>query len=230
MRTNVTLTASDSFGGLLRVNWEVFAPELQAVLATAYAQARQVSSRGVVSTKYVIDALASLLNTGRAVVTAFPNVELPALDRNIQKAEVEELFASNRPVSNCVLGSMTRLLPEHSETQQLLAIELAVDLLKNGRGESVARFRQAGVDGAAVGRVERHIRQIATDSSALRRGLRELTDAEIIHLAYITSMPLPPGLVGGSLRDAILQLAEQEGVSLLLAGELLRRHPRLVGL
>jgi hypothetical protein len=221
---------SESFGGLLRVNWDIFAPELQTVLATAYSQARQDSRAGVVSTRHVIAALASLPNSGQPVVTAFPNVELPTLDANIRKAEVAELFSYDRPLSNCVLGSMKRLLPKHSTTEQLLAIELAVDLLKNGRGGSVAKYRQAGVDGAAVERVESHIRRIAADSAVLERGLRELTDAEIIHLAYVTSTPLSPGLIGESLRAAVLQQAEQKGVSLFLAGEMLRRHPRLVGL
>lgn len=220
----------DSFGGLLRVNWEVFAPELQTVLAIAYSQARRDSCDGVVATRHVIAALASLPNSGRSVVTAFPNVEVPALNTGIQKVEVAELFAYDRPLSGCVLGSMKRLLPKHSNTQQLLAIELAVDLLKNGRGESVAKFRQAGVDGAAVEKVEKHIRRIATDTTMLQNGLRGLTDAEIIHLAYITSTPLSAGLAGDSLRTAILHQAGKKGVSLFLAGELLRRYPRLVGL
>jgi hypothetical protein len=220
----------DSFGGLLRINWETFAPEVQTVLATAYSQAQQDGRSGVVATRHVIAALASLPNSGRPVVTAFPNVELPTLNANIQKAEVEELFAYDQPLSHCVLGSIKRLLPTHSTTQQLLAIELAVDLLKNGRGESVAKFRQAGVDGAAVGMVERRIRRIAADTTALRSALAELTDAEIIHLAYITNTPLSPDLSGDALRADVLRCAEQEGVSLFLAGELFRRHPRLVGL
>jgi len=221
---------SDSFGGLLRVNWDVFAPELQIVLATAYSQARQDSKDGVVATKHVIAALAALPNTAQALVTAFPKVDIPPLNANIQKAEVAELFAYDRPLSNCVLGSMKSLLPMHSSTQQLLAIELAADLLKNGHGESVRKFRDAEVDAAAVAKVENHIRRIATDTSTLKRGLQELTDAEIVHLAYLANATLSPALFGDSLRNALLQQSEQKGVSLYLAGELLRRHPRLVGL
>jgi hypothetical protein len=222
---------SGSFGGLLQVNWEVFAPELQLVLATAYSQARRDSDDGVVATRHVIAALAGIPNTGQPVVTAFPNVDIPKLHEGVESAEVEELFAYDRPVSSCVFGSMTRLLPKHSATQRLLAIELAVDLLKNGRGESVAKFRQAGVDAIVVDKVEGHIRRIAHNVDILRRGMQQLTDSEIIHLAYVTNTPLPERLISGEpLRDAVIQRAEEKGFSLFLAGELVRRYPRLVGL
>lgn len=222
--------SSGSFAGLLRVNWDVFAPELQLVLSAAYSQARVDSRDGVVATKHVIAALAGLPNTGQALVTAFPRVKIPELRSGIRHADVSEMYLYNRPVSSCVLGSMNRLLPKHSVTDQLLALELAVDLLKNGHGESVAKFRKAGVDGTAVGKVESHIRQIAANSTILHRGLKELSDAEIIHLAYITGLPVPSGLAGKFLRDFILSRTQTEGVGLFLAGELVRRHPRLVGL
>jgi hypothetical protein len=225
-----TRVSADSFGGLLRVNWDVFAPELQMVLSLAYSQARADSTNGVVATRHVITALAGLPNTGRALVTAFPEVEIPTLISGIQQADVSEMYLYDRPVSGCVLGSMNRLLPKHSATQQLLAIELAVDLLKNGHGESVAKFRAAGVDGAAVARVEEHIRQVAGTATDLERGLRELSDAEVIHLAYIANLPVPTGLSGASVRDFIFHHTRDQGLALVLAGELLRRHPRLVGL
>jgi len=125
----------DSFGGLLRVNWEVFAPELQSVLATAYANATIDSSTGIVSTRHVIAALATLPNSGQPIVTAFPKVELPSLRPGVKPAELPEMYLYEKPFSSCVLGSMKRLLPKHSPTQQLLALELAVDILKNGHGE-----------------------------------------------------------------------------------------------
>ena len=221
---------SGSFGGLLQVNWEVFAPDLQTVLSTAYSQARYDSPDGVVATRHVIAALASLPNSGQSIITAFPNVDIPVLHPGIRKAEVEELFAYDRPISSCVYGSMRRLLPNHSPTQQLLAIELAFDLLKNGHGELVAKFRQAGVDGAAVAKVETYLRRLASDAIALGKGLRILSDAEVIHLAYVCGTPLESGLSGDALRSVVLNQADEKGVTLFLAGEMLRRHPQLVGL
>jgi Domain of unknown function (DUF4062) len=225
-----TDVSANSFGGLLRVNWEVFAPELQVVLSSAYSQARVDGRDGVVATRHVIAALAGLPNTGQALVTAFPNVDIPALKSSVRQADVAEMYLYDRPVSACVLGSMNRLLPKHSTTQQLLAIELAVDLLKNGHGRSVAKFRAAGVDANAVASVDKHIRQIAQDGSALQRGLGELSDAEIIHLAYITNLSVPAGLGGKYLREFMFRRTRDQGVALFLAGELLRRHPRLLGL
>lgn len=222
--------SSGSFGNLLQGFWEVFAPELQMVLAAAYWQARKDNRGGTVATRHVIAALASIPNTAQPLITSFPNVQLPSLSPNIEQVEVAELFFSDRSMSSCVLGSMERLLPGRSPTQQLLAIELAFDLLKNGTGTSVEKFRRAGVDSAAVARVEDHIRRIARNPTALRRGLQELNDSDIVHLAYVTRIALPPGLMGDSLRAAVLRQAQQRGVSLFLAAELLRRHPELVGL
>lgn len=221
---------SDSFGGLLRVNWEVFAPDLQRVLATAYSQARYESGDGVVATRHVIAALAGVPNSAQRFVTTFPRVELPKLHPKTRAARVEELFAYDRPMSSCVLGSMSRLLPTHSEIDCLLAIELAVDLLKTGHGESVAVFRRAGIDSEAVIKVEEHMRRIARDSETLRKGAAQLSDAEVVHLAYLTDTPIQAGLVGDDLREQLLRHANERGLSFLLVGEMIRRHPRLVGL
>jgi hypothetical protein len=221
---------SDSFGGLLRVNWEVFAPDLQLVLSTAYSQAKYESEDGVVASRHVIAALAGVPNSAQPFMTTFRRVDIPRLLPNVRGAEVEELFAYDRPMSSCVLGSMSRLLPTHSEIDWLLAIELAVDLLKTGRGESIAMFRKVGVDAEAVMKVEDHLRRIAHDPDMLRKGAAQLTDAEIIHLAYLTDTPIQAGLMGEALRKELLQYANERGLSLLLAGEMIRRHPRLVGL
>jgi hypothetical protein len=82
-----------------------------------------------------------------------------------------------------------------------------------------------------VGKVEDHIRRIAHNVDILRQGMQQLTDSEIIHLAYVTNTPLPERLISGEpLRNAVIQRAEEKEFSLFLAGELVRRYPRLVGL
>jgi hypothetical protein len=220
----------DSFGGLLRVNWEVFSPELQVVLSTAYAQARVDSEDGVVATRHVIAALANIPNTGRIIVTAFPEVPLPKLRGDLPDASVEEMFGYDKPVSSCVLAAMDRLLPFHSPTQRLLAIELAVDLLKHGTGSSVTDFRRAGIDAPAVDKVVDHIRRVAADIAKLRDALAELSDAEVIHLAYISELRIPEKLEGVTLRAQVLQLASDNRQLIYLAGEIMRRHPKLVTL
>jgi len=66
-------------------------------------------------------------------------------------------FAHDKPFSGCVLGSLQRLLPDHSPTKRLLAIELAADLVKNGRGGSVAKLRKANIDQRAVDDLMAHV-------------------------------------------------------------------------
>lgn len=220
--------SKDSFGGLVRLNWEVFSAEMQSVLATAYSQALVESTDGVVATRHVVAALANLPNTARPLVTGFPGVVLPSLLPNLPTPPVEELFSYDRPISSCVLGSMERLLPLHSPAQRLLAIELAVDLLKRGSGTSVADFRRAGVDEAAVDTMMKYIRTTATDETVLRKALRELTDAEVVHLAYVVDIAIPEQLDGATLRREVLVRCEAEQRTLVLVGELLRRYPRLL--
>ena len=84
------------------------------------------------------------------------------------------------------------------------------------------------MDEEAVARVEEHIRQVASDPIVLQRALQDLSDAEVIHLAYIARLPVPSGLTGAALQDYIMLNIQQRGFALHLAGELLRRHPRLI--
>ena len=74
-----------------------------------------------------------------------------------------QVFEYDKPFSHCVLGSLQRLLPSHSSNQRLVAIEVAADILKNGRGESVQKFRRAGIDEVAVARLVQHANQIASN-------------------------------------------------------------------
>lgn len=62
----------------------------------------------------------------------------------------------------------------HSPVERLLAIELAVDLLKNGTGTSVTDFRRAGVDKAAVDTMMGYIKAMAENKEALFRALLKL--------------------------------------------------------
>jgi hypothetical protein len=225
MPTNL---AGNSFGGLLRVNWEVFSPEMQGVLATAYSQARSDAADGVVATRHVVAALAHLPNTALPLIIGFPQVELPRYLPNLPTPDVAELFNYGRPVSHCVLGSMERLLPLHSAAQRLLAIELAVDLLKHGSGDSVASFRNAGVDEMAVDTMMQWIRSTATNKSLLRQALRELTDAEVVHLAYLSDIDISEQLDGSALRADVLARCFSNHKTFILVGELIRRHPRLL--
>ncbi len=217
-----------SFGGLLRLNWEIFSAEMQVVLSTAYAQARVESNDGVVATRHVVAALVDLPNTARPLVTAFPGVPLPRLELNLQTPEIAELFAYDQPISSCVLGSMERLLPMHSPAQRLLAIELATDLLKHGTGTSVADYRKAGVDSAAVDRMLTHIRRTAANKYILLRAFEELTDAEVIHLAYVADVAIPEHVEARLLRSSLLATGDASHKTLVLVGELMRRYPRLL--
>lgn len=217
-----------SFGSLLDLNWDVFSPELQTILSTAYSQALRDSDDGVVATRHVIAALAGVPSTARALVLVFRNVKLPRLRDGLSVPAVHELFQYDKPVSSCVLASMSRLLPDHSPSQRLIALELAVDLLKYGTGDSVASFRRAGVGADAVDRALRQIRQVASDAVTLQSALDSLDDSELHQLAYASGASLGTLGVGLDLRKTLLAEAAEPNRSLLLVGELMRRHPEFL--
>lgn len=218
----------ESFGGLLRVNWDVFSSEMQNVLTTACRQAQAESSDGVVATRHVITALANTPSSALSLIGAYSRVPIQALKESLPPASLEEIFNYDRPLSGCVLSSMKRLLPKHTPSQRLLAIELAVDLIKNGTGSSVATFRDAGIDRVAVDRTMRHIRSIAEDRRLLAMALRELSEAEVLHIAYVAGISMAELPRDVELSEQVLERARREGRILVLIGELMRRHSKLI--
>lgn len=221
-------TQPDSFGTIIRLNWGVFSPDLQMVLSTAYSQAIAESDDGVVATRHVISALANTVNTASSILAAFQNVPIQPLKEDLTNASLLELFGYDKPISSCVLASMNRLLPYHSPSQRLLAIELAVDLLKNGTGSSVADFRYAGIDADAVEKTYIHITKVANDKKLLREAIGALSDAELLHIAYLSQLRIPENASGTDLREQVLNNANEDNRILLLVGELMRRHPKFV--
>ena len=89
----------------------------------------------------------------------------------------------------CVLGSLNRLMPTHSTKDRLLALDLAADLLRNGRGSSVQKFRQANIDEAAVDRMMRHAEAIASDPSCILDTLASFSDLETAAISHWRAFP-----------------------------------------
>jgi hypothetical protein len=218
-------------GGLLQINWDSLAPDLQQVFLDAYKRAKSGSRDGVVSTRHVISAMASLPNSSGVLLHAMPDEAVPeiepALDMDNSVA-LAEVFGHNKPFSHCVLGSLQRLLPSHSPGQRLLAIELASDILKNGQGKSVEKFRRAGVDAAAVSRMMSHAESIAKDTNRIRAALNSISDSDIALLSYSIGLTCRPAEHGKSIREELISAAIKESKLAILAGELMRRNPELL--
>jgi hypothetical protein len=221
---------SDSFGMLMRQNWDKLDDELKAVWMIAYGQATldQKNPEQKIGTRHVISALATIPNSAIAVLKALKNAPIDVFPHPNDTPTPFELFSHSAPVSACVLGSMKALLPHHSTGDRLLAIELAVDLLKNGRGSSVAKFRQAGIDAAAVETTYRHIVDTASNRSAINEALKTLNDAELLQLAYAAGLAPERSLSGEALRSHVISRSSDERRSYVLVGELIRRRPGLV--
>ena len=218
-------------GGLLNINWDFLAPDLQQVMLDAYKRAKEGSRDGVVATRHVIAAMASTPNSSGILLHAMPKETLEDLEPAAQiddSIALAEVFGHDKDFSHCVLGSLQRLLPSHSPQQRLLAIELAADILKNGRGESVEKFRRAGVDGAAVDRMMGHAQSVAQDADRIRQALDSFVDSEIALLSYAIGLNWQPRTHGESLKDGIIQAAIKENKLPILASELMRRNSKLL--
>ena len=113
--------------------------------------------------------------------------------------------------------------------QRLMALELAADLLKSGHGQSVADYRSVGVDSAAIDRTLKLVRTIARRKKRVVAALMELRDEDVLYLAYLANISVPPNLFGSDLCDTVLDKATAQGRLTSLVGELLRRFPTLVG-
>lgn len=100
-----------------------------------------------------------------------------------------------------------------------------MDLLKNGTGTSVADYRRAGVDAKAVDVTMQMVRTIAGCKNRISKALTALRDEDVLYLAYLVNITVPANLFGWDLCEAVLTVAENEGVSVSLVGEMLRRFP-----
>lgn len=224
---------TESFGSLLNVNWDLLDYELQRIFIDAYQRARTGSRDGVVATRHFIAALASVPSTATVLLHSLPKKiieeileENKIVDTDISYAEA---FQHEKPVSSCVLGSMQRLLPTHSTNQRLLAVELAADLLKNGRGDSVAKFRRAGIDYNAVEKLIEHVDLISKNIDAMECAMQSLSDSEISSIAYAIEINPPTGCSRITTKKELLDAAIQYDRLPILAGELMRRNPTLLG-
>lgn len=227
---------AESVGGLLQVNWDALSPELQIVFLNAYKRAKEGSRDGVVATRHVVAALLSSVNSSGILLrqmdktfleTVLADSEPPAqVDNAVALAQV---FGHAQPFSHCVVGSLQRLLPSHSARDRLLAVELASDLLKNGRGSSVEKFRRAGIDAACVERLMRHATMIAEDRDRILAALKGFSDEELAAVAYAAGLKLAPRLEGNQLRESAIGAAAEKGQMGAFVGELMRRRPELLG-
>jgi len=225
----------NSVGGLLQLNWDALSAELQGVFLEAYKRSKEGSQDGVVATRHVLAALASSANSSGILLH---QIDKGLIDGLIQDSEpaaqiddtvaLAQVFGHEQSFSHCILGSLDRLLPSHSPRDRLMALELTADLLKNGRGKSVEKFRRANIDGAAVSRLMTHAESIAADSSRILTAMALFTDAEIAMIAYSVGLSVQPGLQGSGLQEAVVAAATAQGAITILAGELMRRKPELL--
>ena len=130
---------------IFRSTWDRMTPELQHFLSVPYNENRMKGDGGIKTR----DLLASMMSN--------PTPELQAVLRHIPKAALPEpmegklvdepYIAGESPwLSHCISASIKRLNKALPDGQQLTALDVFIDIARNGTGESVALLRKHNID------------------------------------------------------------------------------------
>ena len=130
---------------IFRSTWDNMTPDLQHYLSVPYNENRMKGDGGIKTR----DLLASMISN--------PTPELQAVMRHIPKEALpdplegklvdEPYIAGENPwLSHCISASIKRLSKALPEGNQLTALDVFIDIARNGTGESVALLRKHHID------------------------------------------------------------------------------------
>lgn len=137
---------------VFRSTWDRMTPDLQSFLSVPYNENRMKGDGGIKTR----DLFASMMSN--------PTPELQAVMRHIPKEALPEpmegklvdepYIAGEKPwLSHCISASIKRLNKALPEGQQLTALDVFIDIARNGTGESVALLRKHNIDPEQIERI-----------------------------------------------------------------------------
>jgi hypothetical protein len=222
---------SNAAGTILAKVWDKLSPELREVVLRAIARSEAGGGEGVVATKDVIAALVATPNSAGMLMNALPQNAFPE-DMSIpsEPANPELAFGHPGPFSHCVSRTLQNLTDGRVSGQPILAVELATDLLVNGRGSSVAKFRKAGVSADVVNNLIGRANTLVRDPNKLRERLATFTGDELAAIGYSLGLSVAEESFRRAPIDALIGQARDNRTSATLLGEMLRRRPALLEL
>ena len=216
-------------GGQLSENWPVLEREARLALMEAFAHARE-RGKGHVSTEDVLVMLTRMPSTAGMLMNWLPKEGFKAEKPVVaEKPPLEDALTFEGEYSHCVNSTLRRLAAEHSPDQPIRAIDVAADLLINGRGSSVVKFRNAGVTADVVNSMMRRASAVAEDAGKLRAELEALSAEDLAAVGYALDLnTTEPGFRDDPVAALMAVTGDRDRRSKLL-GEVLRRQPRALG-
>lgn len=141
--TSKALPDAEATASLRRV-WNQMTPELQAFISMPYNENRMRGDGGVKTQDLFAAMMSRPTLELQAVMRHIPKEALPA---PLQGELVDDPYiASEKPwLSHCIKGSFNRLGKALRPGQQLSALDVFIDIARNGTGESVALLRKHNI-------------------------------------------------------------------------------------
>jgi hypothetical protein len=124
--------------------------ELQDILALAETQSRR-DGKDVTSTKYFFAALVKLQPKSlQSMLMELANAGAMPTPISDQVATLPRVFSASRPLSACLTNTAVAMRAIVDEGTSVKTEDFFVDVAKYGKGNSVQKLRNHGVDGKAI--------------------------------------------------------------------------------
>jgi hypothetical protein len=129
----------------LRALWQRMTPELQNYLSIPYNENRMKGDPGIQTRDLFAAMVTSPSPDLQAVINNIPAAALPAPLEG--KTVAEPYIIQEQPwLSHCVSTSIKRLSKALPANQQLSALDVFIDIARNGTGDSVKLLREHNID------------------------------------------------------------------------------------
>lgn len=133
----------------LKAMWNRMTPELQTYFSVPYNENRMKGDGGI-QTRDLFAAMVT--NPTPELQAVLRNIPQAALPKPFEGKALEEAYIEQEQpwLSHCVASSIKRLNKALPPGQQLTALDVFIDIARNGTGESVRLLREHKIDAAKI--------------------------------------------------------------------------------
>jgi Domain of unknown function (DUF4062) len=132
--------------------WDKMTPDLQSFLSVPYNENRMRGDGGINTRDLFASMVSNPTPELQAVMQHIPKEALP---KPLEGKLIDEPYiAKEQPwLSHCISSSIKRLSKALPEGQLLTALDVFIDIVRNGTGESVALLRRNNIDTHAIEKI-----------------------------------------------------------------------------
>jgi hypothetical protein len=135
-----------------RAAWDKMTPQLQSFLSVPYNENRMKGDGGIKTRDLFASMVSNPTPELRAVMQHIPKEALP---QPLEGKLIDEPYIANEQpwLSHCISSSIKRLSKALPDGQMLTALDVFIDIARNGTGESVALLRRNNIDPDAIEKI-----------------------------------------------------------------------------